>query len=346
MGGATWQALSAKLRPPRASGLEFSGFANDCKTIEIGSEASGLELAVTGAIALVAAACGWWIQDDEANCSGRLGRQFMKRKFFGAAAIFKNPISAAARNERRGAAMLRQKFHFLRTTTNPGLRPCCSQSPFQASHSLSRARNTLFRARNTLFRARISLSRARVFLSRAPRGISRPKKLNPNAPSGITRLEIDNMSPGSGVQTPGSGYFCSGAHIWKPGSNGRKPGTCFLEPGIEVWRPGESILRPISSCGRPFSSIRRPFSSIRRPFSSIRRPFSSIRRALFIHQEALFIHQEALFIVQEAPKAPQLLFPGPSGWPESPARPAFACRSPKRSHPPGCAGPKQHSMTA
>ena len=71
--------------PPPGLGLDLRAFANPCKTVEIGSEGSGLELAVTGASALVAAACIWWTMD-EANCSGRFGRQFMKRKFFGAAA--------------------------------------------------------------------------------------------------------------------------------------------------------------------------------------------------------------------------------------------------------------------
>ena len=65
-------------RAPRAFGLDLCAFVNHCKSIEIGSEGSGLELAVTGAQALVAAACSRWIQDDEASCGGRLGRQSMK----------------------------------------------------------------------------------------------------------------------------------------------------------------------------------------------------------------------------------------------------------------------------
>ena len=83
--GALRQACLSQC-PHRALGLDLRAFASPCKTVEIGSEGSGLELAVTGASALVAAACGRWIQDDEASCSGRFGRQFMKQKFFGAAA--------------------------------------------------------------------------------------------------------------------------------------------------------------------------------------------------------------------------------------------------------------------
>ena len=85
MWGALGRFLPAKCAP-RAFGLDLNAVASCCKSVGIGSEGSGLELAVTGAIALVAAACGWWIQDDEASCSGRFGRQFMKRKIFGAAA--------------------------------------------------------------------------------------------------------------------------------------------------------------------------------------------------------------------------------------------------------------------
>ena len=81
--GAAASGLTQERLRPRAFGLGFS--ARQLVEHWNRGRRSGLELAVTGASALVAAACGGWIQHDEACCSGRLGRQFMKRKFFGAA---------------------------------------------------------------------------------------------------------------------------------------------------------------------------------------------------------------------------------------------------------------------
>ena len=119
MWGALGWACSPKCAP-RALGLDLSVFASLCKSIGIGSEGPGLELAVTGALALVAAACDWWIQDDEASCGGRLGRQFMKRKILRRCRGFsKNPISAAARNERRAASRF-MNTPFLHLFCSPG----------------------------------------------------------------------------------------------------------------------------------------------------------------------------------------------------------------------------------
>ena len=84
MWGSLWQLCLPKGSPGPSGSISvfLQGFV---KPLKSGPEGR-LELAVTGASALVVAACGWWIRDDEASC-GRLPRPpIYEAKIFGAAA--------------------------------------------------------------------------------------------------------------------------------------------------------------------------------------------------------------------------------------------------------------------